>query len=87
MRSKCCHSNKHRLINCLVALRKASELLFHLGLQGVEAACQAVTQRMSDFQIKEHSENRLLFSYNWFRVTDMWERDGKTGDGVRDKKG
>lgn len=42
---------------------------------------------MSDFQIKEHGENHLLFSYNWFRVTDMWERDGKTGDGVRDKTG
>lgn len=70
-----------------MALRKASELLCPLGLQDVEAACQAITQRMSDFQIKEHSENHLLFSDNWFRVTDMWERDGKTGDGVRDKTG
>lgn len=39
-----------------MALRKASELLFHLGLQGVEAACQAITEKMSDLQIKEHGK-------------------------------
>lgn len=66
---KCNRSNKGKVFNCLVTVREASE--FQSGLQGIETIYQAIKERVSEFQAKEHNENNPLFFYNWFKVRGM----------------